>query len=412
MDLLIRAGRDDNKVIENLCAPAVAGLWSPRSLPLTGLVTDAPTVIDRPRLRTVAESAGLPFLIDPLTPLMQDIQAPDHAWARLPFAVPNRVTPDVLNHELTQDRLIEATLDFQREHGATVLIPPYVYIDKRDGAWFEIALQLLRRTARYLERENIELPVAPVFAASLHEFGPQAAWREGIDRFAAVLDAMNSRHLNLSLSWSEPRKASYNALALLLATGRHVSQHRRTIAWRQGLYGAAMTAAGLTGYETGPGRGEACHYPAYLAARRPTACPDDAEEAGPRGGAYVYFAPFGRSVKRSAGRTLLADPQMRGSLVCDAEGCCPDGASSMITSWREHAIRARAREVQELARMPATTWRLNKIARDAERSSTTARMATELLRHNNIRGTLPHATFRALSRVADELRTTPDTQVA
>ena len=66
---------------------------SPRSLPLTGLVVDGPTIVARPQLRTIAQNAGLPLLIDPLTTLLQDIQAPEHAWARLPYATPEKSFP-------------------------------------------------------------------------------------------------------------------------------------------------------------------------------------------------------------------------------------------------------------------------------------------------------------------------------
>ncbi len=411
MDLLIRAGREDHRVLEQLCAPAAAGLWSPRSLPLTGLVADAQTAVDRPRLRAIAESAGLPFLVDPVTTLLQDQQAPDHAWARLPFATAGKVTPDELQTALSQDRLVDAVITFQREHGATVLIPPYLYAERLTGQWFDLTLQVLRRTAEYLQREDIDLPVAPVFAASLHEFGPQAHWPVGIDRFLAIADTMHLRHVNLSLSWSDQRKANYNALALLLTTARHVAHDRSAIAWRQGLYGAALTAAGMTGYETGAGQNEACHYPQFAANRRPQQAPELDQPSG-GGGAFVYLAPFGRSITRTAGEALLADPALRASLVCSEEACCPDGASSMVTHWREHAIRTRAREVQELARMPAVSWRLNKVARDADRSVATARLATDLLRNKEVKTTLPDQTFRALSRVADEMRTDPSSQVA
>lgn len=414
MDLLIRAGREDHRVIEELCAPAAAGLWSPRSLPLTGLVTDAQTAVERPRLRAIAESAGLPFLVDPITTLLQDRQASDHAWAQLPFAIPDKITPGMLGTIEAQDRLVDATITFQREQGATVLIPPYLYADKRDGHWFELTLQLLRRTAIYLRQHNLDLPVAPVLAASLHEFGPKSSWHAGVDQFSAIADTMNLRHINLSLSWTEQRKANYDALALLVTTGRHVAHARPAIAWRQGLYGAALTAAGMTGYETGAAQNEGCHYPQFAANRRPQPPTDPASDqsSGGGGGAFVYLAPFGRSVTRTAGQTLLDDASLRANLVCTAEACCPDGASSMVSRWREHAVRSRAREVQELAKMPSTTWRLNKVARDAERSIATARLATDLLRRRGVKSTLPDQTFRALSRVADELRTGSEAQVA
>ena len=108
---------------------------------------------------------------------------------------------------------------------------------------------------------------------------------------------------------------------------------------------------------------------------------------------------------------LSSATNLRGGLVCP-ETCCPDGATSMLNNRREHAIRARAREVQELAKMPAAAWRLNKVASDGERSIATARLATDLLRREAIKTTVPDHTFRALSRVADELRTGPMGQLA
>lgn len=102
MDLLIRAGRNDHTVIEKLCAPASAGLWLPRRLPLAGLVADANVAADRPQLRKAAAAAGIPYLVDRVTPLLQDEQAPDHRWARLPFATAERQTPDELNTPLSR----------------------------------------------------------------------------------------------------------------------------------------------------------------------------------------------------------------------------------------------------------------------------------------------------------------------
>jgi hypothetical protein len=62
-------------------------------------------------------------------------------------------------------------------------------------------------------------------------------WPPRAVEFLAIAHTMNLRHINLSLSWSEQRKASFNALALLLTTARHVTRNRAAIAWRQGLYG-------------------------------------------------------------------------------------------------------------------------------------------------------------------------------
>lgn len=415
MDLLIRAARNDHTVIEKLCAPASAGLWSARRLPLSGVVADANVVAERAQLRKTADAAAIPYLIDPVTPLLQDDQAPDHPWARLPFATAERQTPEDLDHPDLQDELIERTLDFQREHGATLLIPPYLYSPKFGDGWFEMNLQLLRRSARYLEREGIDLPVVAVFAASLLEYGPRSTWNEGLDRYLAVADSMNLRYVACSWSASDPGKESYAKLAHLITATRHVSTGRPVIGWRQGLYGLPLLAAGAAGYETGAGQLERCHYPAFAANRRPkVSSPED--DGDDRGGssAFVYFSAFGRSLPRRVAKALLENPRLRGSLVCiDDASCCPDGASSMVNDWREHAVRARDRELRDLDAMPPSLlWRLNSVARRAERSLAHARIANTVLQDAGLPERMPLDTFRALVRVVDEVRTQSAEQVA
>lgn len=400
MDLLMRAGRDDHKVIAALCAPAATGLRTPRALPLTGVVADAHVALERPGLRDTAEAAGLPFLVDPLTPLLTDEQVPGKGWAALPYATPEKLTAADLGHQKLQDDLIDQTLTFQRDQGATVLIPPYLYVDRRNSAWAPINLALLKRTARYLEREDVDLPVAPVFAASLHQFAPRAEWAAGLDPFLALADAMNTRYVAISFSWSEQRKANYQAVALLMTAMQHAATGRRTLAWRQGLYGAALTGVGAAGYETGPGHGEATHYPQLMARRRPT---DKPRTGG--GEANIYFSALARSVDRDMGKAMLTDRLLRAQLVCADPSCCPDGASSMATHWREHAVRARRRDLAAIEQIPAaSSWRLNKIARDAEHAAQHARAANDVLQERKSTGRLPVDTYRHISDVADDIR--------
>ena len=81
---------------------------------------------------------------------------------------------------------------------------------------------------------------------------------------------MNTRYVALSMSWSKQRAASYDAIATLMTATQHAAAGRRVLSWRQGLYGAALTGVGAAGYETGPGHGEAGHYPQLLARKRPS----------------------------------------------------------------------------------------------------------------------------------------------
>lgn len=107
MELLIPAGRDDHLVVADLCSPATTGLRSARQLPFKAVVADAPVAATRPQLRETVEAAAVPYLIDPMTFLLQDEQATDQAWARLPFAVAERMHPEDLAEGGHQDELID-----------------------------------------------------------------------------------------------------------------------------------------------------------------------------------------------------------------------------------------------------------------------------------------------------------------
>jgi hypothetical protein len=413
MELMIRAGRDDHLVVADLCAPATTGLRLSRPVPFSAVVTDATVAAERPQLREKVEAAAVPYIVDPATFLLQDEQAADQSWARLPFAVPERLRPEDLGDGRQQDELIDRVLTFQREQGATILIPPYLYLPKPDDGWLAVQLGLLRQTARYLERENIELPIAAIFAASLHQFGPRAAWATGLDQFISRALDLKLRFLGVSFSWSVQGRDSYASLATLLTATRHAATSCRTIAWRQGLYGPALVAAGADGYETGPGHSERGMYPSLMSSRRPTPDSPDVTLTSPRGAAFVYLQAFGRSIRRGDARLLLDDLPTRASLVCEDETCCPNGASSMVEKWRQHAIRSRASQLAAFERMPnQTSWRLNKVARDAEHAATLARTANEVLQRCGSKLTLPDQSYRHLAEVADAIRAEASSDVA
>jgi hypothetical protein len=122
----------------------------------------------------------------------------------------------------------------------------------------------------------------------------------------------------------------------------------------------------------------------------------------------IYLGRFGRSVSGRVAEVLLNSGYLRGTLTCADPACCPDGVSSMTSGWRQHAVRARSREMEELQRMPDDAWRLNHVARLAERAADDARAANEVLAHAHIADRLPEASFRALTTVADALRDMSD----
>ncbi len=402
MSLFVRAGYNDNLVVDQMVAPAASGLPFGRGrVPMDGLVLDATSAANRPSFRDSCEAAGLPLMIDPLTHLFQDEQEPGKGWAALGFAGAAKADPDEFDSAGVQDELIERALTFQLDHGATTLIAPYFHARSLKDPWFRIQLSINKRTASFVRSEGVHVPIAGLLAGSLRAFGPVASWAEGVDAFITSFDGVELRHVLLALSTSvAPAGDTEDRLGTYLSTVGHVSRRVPVIAWRQGQYGLAAVASGAVGYQTGPASDERCDLPGHGRNRRPQPGPDRSGGTSRR----VYFGAFGRSVSARAAEILLTAGSIRGGLTCTSPACCPDGASSMLSSWRQHAIRARSRELDELASMPDASWRLNHVAREAERAADRARVANEILAGAGLTEHVPEGSYRALAAVTDALR--------
>lgn len=402
MDLLVRAGNNDHTVIERFLAPPAAGIFPRRRQPIGVVVADAHTAALRPQLQRITRDAGTPYVVDPLTPLLQSQQAPDDAWAQLPFAYSDRTDVADLS-EYVMDEIIDQVFTFQREHGATHLIPPYFYSAKRGDAWWLANRAILRRSASYLHRHNIGSPVIPVLAASLREYGATDSWANGVGDYLAITQELNTEAVALSWSWNEPPKTGEAVLSLLLTATERAAKTTTVIGWRAGLFGAAMVAVGAGGYETGIGAREYLHYTALANQRKPRPKRDDGQGGG--ASAYVYLTAFGRSIKRPVATRLLQDPRLAGSLVCSPDrDCCPNGVESMKEDWRGHAIRERRRELEELERMPSVAWRLNEVEKRAQRGQLLAETANEVLQLAGESTRVPSSSLGSLARVSAQIR--------
>lgn len=408
MDLIIRAGRNDHTVIDHFLTPTAAGVFAPSRRPIDAVVADATVAVSRPQLQRITSDAGIPYLIDPLTPLMQSEQPLTDPWAALPFAHAEPLLAGDIN-DYALDELVESTIGFQRSTGATHLIPPYFYSSKRDDVWWRANMTLLRRTGQHLSRENVGLPVIPVLAVSLREYAPEKTWERGLDAYLAATQELNTESVALSWSWNDPARSKQATLALLLGATARAASQTSVIGWRAGTFGLALAAVGANGYETGIGQREYLHYVALAASHRP-------KPAGPagRGQAYTYFSEFGRSIKRSAGRVILDDPRIMGSFLCSPDNaCCMDGADSMLNEWREHTIRERHRELKQLESMPAARgWRLNHMEQKAERALVLAGNANEALAAAEADVRIPTESFTALQAVAASMRSRQNANAA
>ncbi len=397
-ELLIRAGHNDHQVIGDLLAPGGAVALRP---PIDRLVADAQTSVLRPTLAEAARLAGVAYLIDPLTPLLQGATDPTDSWVkRVSFGDAAALAPEDFDAGRLE-RLAADVVEFEVAHGATAIVPAYLYASGPSDPAFTTSLQLLIATRRYMRRNDVNLPLIAVFCGGWQRFARDDAWSTGVDRFLANAIDVAPQSLAMCLTPAGAAKDSYAKVERIFSTARRFAAGEiPTIAWRQGTFGPALVAAGLDGYETGAGTREKADVRELITRKKPKA-------SGSSGGPtpqMVYLEGLGRSVTIDVARALLGDLDTRARLICDDESCCPHGVDSMLDDRTRHCINARALRLRNLNAMPQPAWRLHQIAKDAQQAVRTTKRAALALRRAGITMKLETGAQESLARIAEHLR--------
>jgi hypothetical protein len=318
------------------------------------------------------------------------------ALAALPYGSSATRAQGEFIDPLKREALLAGVLDFEVERGATIVIPPYLYARTPDEDWFQRTLELLEATRRRIDRIGLRLPLFAVLTVGHQGFAPPSTWSTGIDRFARKAAEIGAAAIGVSFSPTTPKDSYSKVLAMFAATSRIKQVSGLPLyAWRQGIYGAGLTAAGLDGYETGIATSEACNLARSLASRRPTG--EERKSGGNAPGIFIDL--LGRSVPAQVGKLLLGS-SLKARVVCDDARCCPDGAASTIQRPRQHAVRMRARQLRSQDALPHVSWRLHQLSKDAAAGSTLILHANHILEAAGRKERLPSAGTDALGRVA------------
>ncbi len=396
-ELLIRASLNDHRVVEDLLAPDSLG---PR--PISRLVLNAPDAPRRSVFSELAAKSGTPLIIDPLTTLLQCEVDPADPWVtEVDYGRAGALDPQLLVNPFSLDKLVAEVVEFQVAQGATIIIPPYFYADRPESAEFEASLAAIGRTARRLRVNGMALPIMPMLSGQLRGFLHRPDWQAALDRFTLAAAEVGPQAIGVQFSPMGDGSESYAKILDLVLGMRHIRNAGiPTLAWRQGVFGPALVAAGLDGYECGMGIGEQAKAKAFMSSRKPRT------KAG-KGFASegVYMAVFNRSVPRKVAQLLLEERSVRGRVVCDSLRCCPQGADSMMSSkGRPHAVRTRARGLQEISEIPNVDWRLHHIGKQAASGFVAATKANEILGRAGVANRVRPDSFAALEQVTDYLR--------
>jgi hypothetical protein len=377
-ELIVRPGWEDHTVTAELLAvggPAVGR----RALPVTRLVIDAHHASHRPEYAELARSAGLPFLVDPLTYLWQSRVREDHDWARLPFGQAAAMAASTLEDPFERERLAITTADFQLQQGASAIIPAYPYVQDPADPWFEIALDLVELTSAYLEHQRLDIPLVPLLCFKLGAFSKDPGLALGVDRFAEVCKKHNVATVALCPSPAGAPTDSIDKVRQVFRVATRAAERMPSVvAWRQGGLGPALVAAGLAGYETGLGTGERMD----VASRQRQFKPKSPNSAGGGGNDFVFVQLLNRSLRRRVASILFEDEALGPKFMCDDASCCPTRSQTLGDHRRQHVVRARHRHLVEIDKLPQKEWRLHKISMEAERASTLAAQANRVLAAN------------------------------
>lgn len=393
-ELIIRAGVQDGALMRR--ALGLDAAPRPPWLP-DRIVVDAHVPLATSDIAATARHSGIPFLVDPQTHYLQDDQHAGFAWAKLPYATAPRMAPGALSSRAAVDRLVARCIDHQLSADATMIIAPYVHVDRLDSPWIEVQARLWHASRDYLSSQHISLDVLAVVALGwrmLHPIRGRAAYEPA----ARALADLGPIEVAVAASKADQGTRVEERLDDLLMLIERLGDRWPVIAWQQGGLGEACVAAGAIGYETGIGWREQCDLQASMTKhRQPPA-------AGSHPGARpVYVDCLKRSVPRRSLQQLRSHRDVWPRLICTEQRCCPPAGEGMLGDARQHAINSRARSLAALTQARTTLWRWAQIGDDTRNAIAIAKRINDLETPKPI-AKIDTSVLRAVHVVAEDRR--------
>jgi hypothetical protein len=354
--LTLRVGAADEAFLRGLfgLAPGTRrAVWLPDRL-----VVDAHVPLSAPALAGVARAAGRPYLIDPETYYLQDTQHASAPWTRVPFGTAHEVSWLEWCDDRFLEALVKSVIDYQLDHGATMLIPPYLQIDTPGNRMIAVQADLLRRSAAYLRACDIHVPVVVVIATGWRCLHPTQGVPALADVWAATAE-VDPEEVALAASRVNRGKSASDRIAEFLMLVRRLSATYKVTAWQQGMLGELAVVEGAAGYETGLGRREECDLQARKAQGRRAL-------KGPITPRAVYVDTVARSVPKRRLEIASRSSRLWRQLVCTDPECCSPGGADLLRDARRHTVISRVKRLAEIDNISNTRWQWVDIATRAQ----------------------------------------------
>jgi hypothetical protein len=373
-ELLIRASPQDRVLLRRIFGTDTR---QPRaSLRPDRIVVDAHVPAGTSEFSSIARQSGVAFIVDPQTFFFQDAQPVDDRWSRLPFGLPQALTSEEASRPAFLSDLTRRVIDYQVDHGATAVVPPYVHIDRPGSEWIDVQAGMWDYARVYLDHEAIALPVLAVMAVGWRMLQPING-TQALGPMMRALADLAPREVALAASKiDDGAHPDERAMDLILMVEQLRRDHS-VILWQQGRLGEMGIAAGAQGYETGIGWRERCDLPGTMSSRR------RAQSGGPGSGRPVFVTPLGRSIDKRTLEEISHHRDVWTRLICTDRDCCPDGGRALLDNARGHTVVQRARRLSELDRIETPVWRWQNLAEAADRGLELASRINRLAQTNS-----------------------------
>ena len=349
-ELSLRVGSSDGLFVRELFGLTPGDRPAPHRP--ARLVVDAHVPLVRGAgLAGIAREAGVPFLVDPETYYLQDTQHADAAWCRVPFGDPAVFEPLDLAATPVQDELVKTVIDYQIQHGATSVIPPYFHVERPDTRWVEVQAAIWRRTALYVKEADVHLPVVAIVGLGWRCLHPLQGFPQLEQMWDALAD-LDPAEIALAASKVHMGAKPQDRIAELLMVVRTLAANYKVTMWQQGLLGESCVIEGAAGYECGIGWRETCDLQNRKAQHRRAS-------AGHPSARPIFIRELGRGVPKRRLELARAKRHTWALLVCPFPDCCAPAGEDLLGDARRHSVIARARELEALDETQAAGWRWN-----------------------------------------------------
>lgn len=399
-EFLVRATSQDAALMRRIYGGATDATQA-ISTPPNRIVIDAHTATTSAGadIAATARTAGVPLLIDPQTFYLQDRQHTEDDWAKLKFASAEVATPADLSSPVVQDRLIDEAIQFQLEHHATAIIPPYVHIASLSAeSWIGIQATLWRRTRRYLDVQQLALPVVAVKSVGWRAMHPVQG-PAVLSSALAALAFLEPTEVGLAVSKCAAGVRPEDRVMDLVLHIERLRERHRVILWEEGRLGDLAIAAGAVGYECGVGTREELDVTSFSARRRR---PDTPGPRQPRG---VYIPTLGRSIpKRSVTTIKGTSRSLWAQLMCADTDCCPPAGQALLGDARRHAIVQRTQRTSDLSAIARSNWRWHQLFTDAHAGIELARRINKAASSTDGLSKVDTSALRAIKMISNKRR--------